>query len=347
MKFVNEDNKFSRLQYDMVKYLIITQGLRYGASNYGPILDPNIFIAVDRAITENITNKLYKLNAASAEERSEDLTKFANSIKEFTLELAVNNAESISSVSSKSIVKDESGNRRGVDEVSNTGGQKARVYYDLKLSIPDAQKEIEDELESIDQDSISDEDEDQIMAKSRMQQIGPEYLAYYGAVFKRVDLPDGGYSSGFWYYQEVGKQSKIKMYKMHTAIMEKGFNTSAVFKAGTPVRVNKKVTPNTEGVLYFDDSKSSAPLYPIGTVIGLRRTYDISRTLVYLYRVENATDTKTYTLRYEGIASSIPEGSMSEKVQVGEAATTADDTIVTGISEVFSDPDAASSTDLC
>lgn len=346
MKLVGPDGKFSALQYDLVKYLIVTQGLRYGASNYGPVVDPNMYIAVDKAITENITNKLYKLNAASSEERSQDLTRFANSIKEFTLQLAINNADSIMNVSSKSIVKTPEGSRRGVDELTDTGGNKTRVYYDLKLNIPETQKSIQEEMDYLEEDNASESDEEQIEGQKRAKTFGPEYLAYWGAIFKKVN-PPSGYSSGYWYYQEVGKQGKIKNYKMNTGIFEKGFDTEAVFNPSIPVRVNKRVEPNNSKMLAYDDSKSSAPEYPIGSIIGLRRAQDLSRTNVYLYRVMPGSGQKKYTLLFEGKASSIPSVSMVEQVKAAEDEPTADDTLEQGFHELTESGDLNTTTENC
>lgn len=346
MKLVGPDGKFSALQYDLVKYLIITQGLRYGASNYGPVVDPNMYIAVDKAITENITNKLYKLNAASSEERSQDLTRFANSVKEFTLQLAINNADAIMNVSSKSIVKTKEGSRRGVDTLTDTGGNTTQVYYDLKLNIPEAQKAIQEEMDYLDVDNASEADEEQIEGQKRAKTFGPEYLAYWGAIFKKVN-PPAGFSSGSWYYQEVGKQGKIKNYKMNLGIFEKGFDTAAVFNASIPVRVAKRVEPNNNKTLTYDDSKSSAPEYPVGSIIGLRRAQDLSRTNVYLYRVMPGSAQKRYTLLFEGKASSVPNVSMSERVQTTDEAPSADDTLEQGFNELNESGDLNTTTENC
>jgi hypothetical protein len=346
MKLVTPDGKFSALQYDLVKYLIVTQGLRYGASNYGPVVDPNMYIAVDKAITENITNKLYKLNAASSEERTQDLTRFANSVKEFTLQLAINNADAIMNVPSRSLVKTAEGSRRGVDELTDTGGNVTRVYYDLKLNIPEAQKAIQEEMDLLDVDNTSEADEEQVEGQKRAKTFGPEYLAYWGAIFKKVN-PPAGFSSGSWYYQEVGKQGKLKNYKMNLGIFEKGFDTNAVFNPSVPVRVVKRIEPNTGKTLAYDDSKSSAPEYPVGSIIGLRRSQDLSRTNVYLYRVMPGSGQKKYTLLFEGKASSVPSASMSEKVQTAEETPSADDTLEQGFNELNESGDLNATTVIC
>jgi hypothetical protein len=257
---LSTDLGFSEFQYNLVKYLLLTQGGQFAINGYGLLINPEIYGMVDGNIQRTL-GQMFTQSYSTAD-GIDLVTRMNNVLHHFSLQLALNNTSAIRTVQSSMIVKNAEGQRRGRFEVNGT-----TCHYDLAVNFntnqEDAQSEEPQEVDAAENESTKN-----------------MFLRYGDSIYVKVLT-----QAGINYYQEAGMEFFSPQYVFDINMLSSPYSISAAFDASIPVKPVKTIPDLKVGESHsYTVNQKGLTLKP-GDRIGLRRYADVTRVNVSLFDV--------------------------------------------------------------
>lgn len=275
-ELANEDGSFSLIQYDFVKYDLISRGIRFGSNSYALLLPPDIYSKLSKELDilfekflptrlEMLIDSDYATEAAqntnSRNQVLEGLTeksfngKMRDSfIDHFTLQFALNNMDSLPSA--YSVMPDlKKHMKRGVHNGAT---------YDLAFKLPESTKEGE-EIEVVDAEKF------------------PLFLVNFGdQLLMRVPSKA---QDKLVMYQRVGKKDNHGYYLMNKDLFEKDYALERVISR----ELRSLFVKDNKNLTRLEYANEYLPAVDVGQTIRLVRLGDKARGDVELYKIKSIT----------------------------------------------------------